>query len=276
MNRFYWWINKLLARTLEPDERAAVLGDFAECGDSGRRAFRDLLGLTVRRQAALWKDWGPWLAPVAVVAPVVLDRARSSFGLTGVAWVGLQLQTLWAHGVRYEGGLPAADDVVTALWAVLLPLAWAFSSGHIAGSLARRTAWLNPVLIFPPVWCGIELVRILGSGRASMIFFYWLPEISLILIPFLWGAARGARGMLLPIRRLAWLAAAMAVLVLAAQVEDSRSSLALSAWQSGAPVGGRLAWTPQLLPFAAIAWQFACMAAARLREKRNEKTFASL
>jgi hypothetical protein len=69
------------------------------------------------------------------------------------------------------------------------------------------------------------------------------------------------------IRRWAWLAGSIAVLTLAAQVEDGRSSLALSAWQNGGSVGGRLAWTPQLLPFVAIAWQFACIIATRFKEQ---------
>jgi hypothetical protein len=256
MNGIGWWMVGILARTLAPDERDAVCGDLAESGESGGHALRDVLGLVARRQAALWKDWRPWLAPLALAAPVVLDLARSSGGLTGVAWVGVELRTLWTYGVRYEAGLPAVDDWVTLLWAVLLPIAWAFTTGYAAGALARRTAWLHPVLIFPPLWCAVVFVLVLASGHLSMIFFYWLPQVALILIPFLWGAVRGARGTLLPVRRIAWLAAALALLILASQIEDGRSSLALAAWQRGRSIGGRLAWTPQLLPFAAAAWQF--------------------
>jgi hypothetical protein len=60
MNR----IIELLARTLSPDEREAVLGDLAECGDPPRKAFREVLGLVVRRQTAFWMQWRPWLALV--------------------------------------------------------------------------------------------------------------------------------------------------------------------------------------------------------------------
>ena len=35
MTRIYWWLVDLLSRTLEPDERDAVRGDFAESGETG-------------------------------------------------------------------------------------------------------------------------------------------------------------------------------------------------------------------------------------------------
>jgi hypothetical protein len=55
---------------LEHDEREAVCGDFAESGETGWRALRNLLGLIVRRQAALWKGWQPWLTIVGLVGPL--------------------------------------------------------------------------------------------------------------------------------------------------------------------------------------------------------------
>jgi hypothetical protein len=58
---------EMLARLLEPTEREAVLGDLAETGETGARAIRDLAGLVIRRQAAPWRDWRPWLATAAVV-----------------------------------------------------------------------------------------------------------------------------------------------------------------------------------------------------------------
>jgi hypothetical protein len=47
---------------LDSDERLAVRGDLEESGETGLQAVWDVLGLVVRRQAALWKDWRPWLA----------------------------------------------------------------------------------------------------------------------------------------------------------------------------------------------------------------------
>jgi hypothetical protein len=74
MNRICWWFVDLVARTLEADERDAVCGDLAESGESGGQALRDLLGLVLRRQAALWKDWRPWLALAVIPHAMILTR----------------------------------------------------------------------------------------------------------------------------------------------------------------------------------------------------------
>jgi len=70
MMRMCWWLVDIVSRTLEPDERDAVLGDLTESGQGGGQALRDVLGLVVRRQAPWWKDWRPWLALVGLVGPV--------------------------------------------------------------------------------------------------------------------------------------------------------------------------------------------------------------
>jgi len=54
MNRLWLWLIDRVSRCLEPNERDAVLGDFTESGDLAWRGLLDLLGLIVRRQAALW------------------------------------------------------------------------------------------------------------------------------------------------------------------------------------------------------------------------------
>ena len=72
MNRICWWLVDVVSRMLEPGERDVVRGDFAESGESGGRALRDVLGLVVRRQAALWKDWRPWLALVGLIVPLAM------------------------------------------------------------------------------------------------------------------------------------------------------------------------------------------------------------
>ncbi len=74
---------------LEPDEREAVRGDFAESGETSGQALRNVLGLVLRRQAALWKDWRPWLALVGLVAPlgVLLSLvARREAGTAEPGW----------------------------------------------------------------------------------------------------------------------------------------------------------------------------------------------
>jgi hypothetical protein len=53
MSRICWWMVDAASRLLEPDERDAVRGDFAESDATGGQALHELLGLIVGRQAAL-------------------------------------------------------------------------------------------------------------------------------------------------------------------------------------------------------------------------------
>jgi len=57
MNRIWWWLIDRLSRSLEPNERDTVLGDFTESREPAGRALVDLVGLIVRRRAALWGRW---------------------------------------------------------------------------------------------------------------------------------------------------------------------------------------------------------------------------
>src|SRR5207248_7607880 len=70
MTRLCWWLVETVSRVLEPDERNAVRGDFAESGETGERALCDVLGLIVRRQAALWREWRPWFTLVCLIIPL--------------------------------------------------------------------------------------------------------------------------------------------------------------------------------------------------------------
>src|SRR5260370_23090728 len=80
MNRIFWGLVDISSRMLNPEEREVVRGDLAESGEKGSRALRDVLGLVVRRQAALWTDWRPWLTLVRLVVPlgVLLSIASKS------------------------------------------------------------------------------------------------------------------------------------------------------------------------------------------------------
>jgi hypothetical protein len=95
MTRVWWWLADMVSRLLEPDECDAVRGDLAESGATGGEALRDLLGLVVRRQAALWMDWRPWLALVGLddegwklVRPYVDAHPfnRATYAVTLNAW----------------------------------------------------------------------------------------------------------------------------------------------------------------------------------------------
>ncbi|MGH9696294.1 MAG: hypothetical protein ACRD5Z_19255, partial [Bryobacteraceae bacterium] len=75
-----WWCVELASHALEAPEREAVRGDFAESGETGGQALRGLLGLIMRRQAALWKGWGPWAALLGLVVPLGMMLSRVARG----------------------------------------------------------------------------------------------------------------------------------------------------------------------------------------------------
>ena len=249
MSQICWWWVDILSRALDPDERDAVRGDFAESGESAGQALRDLIGLVARRQAALWKDWRPWVAPVGLIAPVL-------FGGTGIARISLQLRIVWTHGIRYEVGLPLMDDIVRLVCFSILAMAWAWSGGLALGHLSRRTVWVQLGLLGLLLWFCVAILRGPLSDQVHGMLVGLLPMTVLVLIPFLWGVQRGACGAAFAADTVMWLAVGIAILTLIAQVEGSREDLAFAAWSSGRTVEGRLSWTPRLLPFAAIAWQF--------------------
>lgn len=266
MSGICWWLVGIVSRMLEPDEASVVRGDFAESGESGGQALRGLLGLVIRRQAALWKDWRPWISPIALVAPVLVILGRHYS-----VWLSLQLKTIWTYGVRYENGLTLTDDIVTMVCSSLLLISWAWSGGFVLSSLSRRTAWVHPAVLLPVLWVGSVTVRVLFFLPLDKALLWLLPQVVLILIPFLSGVHSGVRREGLEIGRAVLLAVAIATFTVILQVEEERGRLAFAAWSSGGALDGQLAWTPRLLPFAAIAWQFALMVATTKwrREENN-------
>ncbi len=156
------------AQFLEPREREAVLGDLAEAGESAWRGVVGVLGLVIRREALLWKNWRPWLAAFGLSLP-------ASFLL-----MGFSLSVSWSFQ-RY--GVAGAG-----LWAlisqVFLLIAWSWTSGFVVGSLSQRTLWVSILATCSP--CLFCLARFRQSS---------LPSICLLLFlaPAIWGACRGLR-----------------------------------------------------------------------------------
>jgi hypothetical protein len=77
MKPFYWHLVEFGARALEATEREVVLGDLAEEGGS-LRALGDVVGLVVRREAALWGSWQPWAVLVGMKVPFALLLSLTS------------------------------------------------------------------------------------------------------------------------------------------------------------------------------------------------------
>lgn len=229
MTRICWLLVDSVSRMLDPDERDAVRGDFAESGGTGGQALRDLLGLIVRRQASFWKDWRPWLALFGLAVPVGLLLGLSSISLVGsydlYLWIFRNYGTI-DPAILEQIGLTARSGVVHLVCASLLLGSWSWTSGLVLGSLSRRTVWVNGTL-FCVVLSVVELSATLNrqyrysvSGGVFSFTFYRviLPlilQLALVLLPALWGMRQGLRLAPRPLgKTILWVAAIVAMLAI--------------------------------------------------------------
>jgi hypothetical protein len=144
-----WQLVELLSRMLGSDERLAVRGDLEESGETGLQAVWDVLGLVVRRQVALWKDWRPWLALVGLIGPVSVLLSL------GCRWLGGGYDLyLWIIRNRRDidptilsqTGLSVPHGMVLLAVSSLLLFCWSWATGFVLGAMSRRTIWFNGIL----------------------------------------------------------------------------------------------------------------------------------
>ena len=208
MTRVCWRLVDILSRMLDADERQTVLGDLAESGQTGSRALWDVLGLAVRRQAALWKDWRPWLVLVGLIGPVSILLSLSC------RWLGAGYDLyLWIIRNRRDidptilsqTGLSVRHGIVLLALSSLLLFCWSWATGFVLGAISRRTIWFNGVLFcLALLFLGSQLNRPYQDGVYQYsvdgwplpLIFYTaiLPLIlqtTLILLPSLWGMHQG-------------------------------------------------------------------------------------
>ena len=181
-----------------------VVLNLAESGQTGGQALRDVLGLVARRQAALWKDWRPWVALIGLApagALLSLISRRVADGSAIPIWMYLDNWT-WAYvtntGARSDL-LHYGADIITQY---LVLACWSWASGLLLGSLARRSVWVNGTF-----FCLVLLVReLLGAppfhsaGNAAVfsltfynVIFPLIVLIVLVLFPAIWGMHQGRR-----------------------------------------------------------------------------------
>lgn len=230
MKQSSWWLVGKLSRLLEPDERDAVRGDFAEAGVSGGRALRDLLGLVVRRQAALWKDLRPWLALVGLVAPVgyLLSLASLQLG----AYLSLQFRTMWNIGERYRSGLTVGEEIAVLACGCVALLLWAWTSGFVLGALARRTVWVHGALVFL-VWLAFGSWVVAQPFFSILFFVPILFHAVLFLLPSIGGVRWGLRIGTLSVRQAIPLAASVATITVLTIWTGTWPQAAVERWSEG-------------------------------------------
>jgi hypothetical protein len=278
MTRFGWLLLSVLARALEPDERDAVLGDFAESGEGIGAATRHLLGLIVRRQLDLWSSWRPWLALLGVGGLAALSLSRIVFRLN---------VDLFKYEAGYATSLTAGPEVAFLLLLASAVAVWSWTCGFVLGSLSGRTVWLtwsvfyfvvldsafarfvlagNIVLINPHTH---EAVLDSLQGTLRLLIATTLPlsiAALLFVFPALFGASAGVRRRRLTVHR-AYLMASLniALALLTTWATGWYDPAHLPARWPGVP------WSTRVLPFLLVSLPAAYLLACGIPAARRPK-----
>ncbi len=187
----------LAATLLEPHERDVVRGDLAECGVNGWRACLEVLGLVARRQAALWSDWRPWIAVIAIVVPIGLMLSYATRWWADAYAIDIQIYTqLWDVSYLKYPGWPR--ELALVVWSGTLSAAalagWSWASGYVLASLSRRTGWIAIALFALILFLGTlgtaTIARANAGAFAGHFFGLVFPRLIrffLVMLPALWG-----------------------------------------------------------------------------------------
>ena len=209
--RLCWWLVDALARLLDEREQEVVRGDLVECGTPPARALYEVAGLVVRRQAAIWLDWRPWLTLAAVVIPIglLLSHASRWWGVTTARnafhyWLLWDVDYLWVPGWRADLLGIVANSSMTGLVLV----GWAWTSGFVLGRLSRRTVWVLVFMLCVLVFLGTTGTLATGQPQRPTptlqyhVIFVVAPRLLrtfLVLLPVACGAYRAMRATPLPL-----------------------------------------------------------------------------
>ena len=156
----------LVSQMLEPHEREVVQGDLLEGGESAWQSLVGILGLVIRREAALWKNWRPWLAAFGLALP-------SSFLLMGFSIsVSRAYQQLVGVPLLHATGVAVRPGFTLFLCNVLLLAAWSWTGGFVVGSVSRRTVWVSAALSFAPCVFCLERFRVESLSRLCLLLFF--------------------------------------------------------------------------------------------------------
>jgi hypothetical protein len=241
MTQIFWWLADSFSRLLEPGERDAAFGDFAESGETGIQALCDVLGLVARRQTLLWMRWQSWLIFAAVILPLAMLLSVVSRSTSNVSAIYLWMYANnWGWELTKYPGFwrvmgESAESV--ALWYLTLACC-AWTCGFVLGSVSRGMGRIDGVVLCLTLLFGelfgapryfslvedrlhrVVSVPALPDGNAVVfaVMFYrvMLPLIVqavLVAIPALWGMRQADNATkLAPWLRIIMWAAAVATL----------------------------------------------------------------
>ena len=217
-----WRFVHYLSAALQQEEREAVLGDFAESGQNGSEALRDLLGLLARRQVTVWKDGRLWLTLASVVLPLGLLLSVISQTMVGEARV-----YTWMYANNWDWALTKSagfwyvlGEVATQVAINSLMLAcWSWSTGFLLGCLSTRllpttrVTFLLLIGVFqianapqrvihlwmylyglPGLTSSIDTNAPVTGIAFYRVIFPYIVLCTLVALPAVWGARQGKVG----------------------------------------------------------------------------------
>ena len=245
MTRIGWTLADLAAQLLEPHEREAVRGDLAECGASEWRTFREVLGLVVRRQAALWKAWRPWFALVGVVLPlgILLSHASRWWAVSSAHDISLYVRVWdWSY-LGYPGW---RREFFASVWSAALSAAalsvWSWTCGYMLASVSRRTVWVAAtafaVVVFLSTLGIPTLARFSQDTFAGHFYGVVLPRLfrtAFVMAPLLWGIRSRCKSVVRPARLFAVATVVMTLTVLRSHGLENSLALGRGLYRNAGP-----------------------------------------
>jgi hypothetical protein len=240
MNSLGWRLAELVSVMLESDERAAVCGDLQESGESGPRALLGVMGLVLRRQAALLAGWRSLLVLTIFVVPFSLLLGLISRILADDSAVYLWLYfNNWTWSFLENPG--PRELLVNSLVAILiqyLTLAcWAYTAGYLLNLIAHKASRLNAAFFCALLLLGkfVSLpgfLRVIHSARFFQVnaavyvvpfygvMFPLIIQMVLVAVPAIWGMRHAGNASCLSprVRVLLAMAAGATVIFMALQI----------------------------------------------------------
>jgi hypothetical protein len=156
---------EMAARMLAREDREVVLGDLTEAGASAAQGVLEISGLVLRREAALWCDWRPWLAAFGLALPGTPSLQGASFSIS------CTYQQLTGNAVFGACAPSGEEGALLLLCHILLLSMWSWTSGFLVGSVSRRTLWVSiAIALCPCVYC-LSRFHEASMSRLSLLLF---------------------------------------------------------------------------------------------------------
>jgi hypothetical protein len=247
MSRTGWCLTEAVSQMLDPDERDAVLGDFAESGESAGQALLSILGLVARRQAAVWMLWWPWLSLIGLIVPLgmLLSIVSRTTANGSAIYLWLYVNNLDWPLIRNHGFWRLLPETITLLFLWYSTLAcWSWTSGFVLGSASRGLVRINGfllclMLLFGELFaapryfsyceayvhCALGVPSLPDYNAAVFevtfyrVLFPLIVQAVLVAIPALWGMRQGLGAQRLQprVRIVLWTAAITALVAMVIQ-----------------------------------------------------------